>query len=126
MATRQRHEDRHRPHQVRGEAGREQAPLGERLVHQVQLELLEVAQAAVDQLARPARRARRQVTGLDQRDAQPSGGGIQRGARAGDTATDDEDVEALGPQPVQVGGAPLGESSLAAYRDTAGSRTCPP
>ena len=101
----QRHEDRHRPHQMRREPGREQAAFAQRLVHQPEFELLEVAQAAVDELARSARRAGGQIARLDERHRQPARGGVQRRTHAGDAATDDQNVEALAAQPVQVGRA---------------------
>ena len=103
--ARQRHQDRHRPHQVRGDPAGEQPALGQRLVHQMQLELLQIAQAAVDQLAGPAGRAGGQVTGLDQGHAQAAGGGVQGRAGAGHPAADDEHVELLVTQPPQVGDA---------------------
>ena len=89
------------------EPGGEQAALLQRLVDQAEIELLEVAQAAVDELARARRRARGQVARLDQGDRQPAGGGVERRAGAGDAAADDDDVEALPAQPAQVGRAPL-------------------
>ena len=79
--------------------------LGQRLVHQVQLELLQVAQAAVDQLAGPAGRAGGQVAGLDQGHLEPAGRGVQGRAGAGHPAADDQDVELLVAQPPQVGDA---------------------
>jgi hypothetical protein len=47
----QRVEERHRPDQVRGQAGEQQAALLEGLADQAEVEHLQVAQAAVDQLA---------------------------------------------------------------------------
>ena len=43
----------------------------------------EVAQAAVDELGAPAARAPGEVAALDERDAQPARGGVERGAGAG-------------------------------------------
>ena len=54
----QRVEERHRPDQVRREPGEQQAALLQRLLDQPEVEHLEVAQAAVDQLAAAAAGAR--------------------------------------------------------------------
>src|SRR5262249_10471199 len=80
----------------------------QRLTDQAELELLQIAQAAVDQLGGPARRTGRQVTCLDQRDGQPAGGRVERRTGAGHATPDHEHVEALRLEPGQVGGAPLG------------------
>ena len=55
--------------------------LGERLVHEADLALLEVAQPAVHELRRLRRRARREVVAFDERGAQPAGRGVERDAR---------------------------------------------
>ena len=55
----EREHELHRPHQVRRQARQQQPPFAQGLAHQPEVEHLEVAQAAVDQLARPARRAER-------------------------------------------------------------------
>ena len=72
-AVPERVEERHRAHQVRGQPLGEQAALAQCLADQPEVEHLEVAQAAVDQLAGPAgrpggpvaapRRARRSALG---------------------------------------------------------------
>ena len=80
----ERQQERQRRHQVRGDGLHQPGPLAQRLVDQRERQLLEVAQAAVDQLARPAGGARRQVAGLQQRHGQAAAGGVQRGAGAGD------------------------------------------
>ena len=89
----QRIEERHRPDQVRREPGDEQVAFPQRLPHQLEVALLQVPQAAVDQLARPARRAGGEVTGLDQTHPQAPGRGVQRGPRAGDAAAHHQDIE---------------------------------
>nr|BFE67468.1 hypothetical protein GCM10020092_007690 [Actinoplanes digitatis] len=94
-------------------------------MHEVQLELFEVAKAAVNQLAGSAGRAGGQVAGLDERHAQAARGGIQGGAGAGDPAADDEDVELLVAQPSQIGDAADRREPSAAYRETEGERTTP-
>ena len=55
--------------------------LGERLVDEADVALLQVAQAAVDQLRGLRRRARGEVVALDERGAQPAGGGVERARR---------------------------------------------
>ena len=72
----------------------------QRLSHQPELELLEVAQTAVEHLRRAARCARREIAGLDNGHLQPAGGGIERGTGAHHAAADDDDVELLGTQPI--------------------------
>ena len=103
----QRHQDRQRPDQMRGEPGGQQPALAQRLVHQPELQLLQVPQPAVDQLAGPAGGTRREVRRLDQRDGQPAGGGVERGTDPGDATADDKDVEPLVAQPVEVCGTAL-------------------
>jgi hypothetical protein len=61
--------------------------------HQPEVEVLQVAQAAVDELARAARGAGRVVGTLQQRDAVAARRGVERDAGAGDAAADDDDVE---------------------------------
>src|SRR6185295_3961884 len=85
-----------RADQVRRDAGLDPA-LGHRLEHQADLALLEVAQAAVDQLARLRRRARGVVALLEQRDLEAAQRGVARYARAGDATADHDDVVARAP-----------------------------
>ena len=60
-----------RPHEVRREP--EQSPaLGARLEHQMKVAVLEIADAAVHQPRRAARRTARKVVLLHERDAQPA------------------------------------------------------
>ncbi len=89
----QRVDERHRTHQVRGQALDEQGPLLQRLRDQPEVEHLQVAQATVDQLARPARRSRGEVTCLDQAHLQAAGGRVERTPGTDDPTTDDEHVE---------------------------------
>ena len=65
-AVGQRVEERHRAHQVRRQPGEQQAALLQRLADQAEVEHLEVAQAAVDQLAAAAAGAAGQVALLQQ------------------------------------------------------------
>ena len=92
----QRIEERNRPHEVRGEPGQGQFPLLERLTHEAEVHLLEIAQPAVHEFARPGGRAGRVVALLDESDGQATGRRIQCGSGAGDSAADDEDIELAG------------------------------
>src|ERR1043165_2748591 len=60
------------------------------------LAVLEVAQAAVDELARLRRRARGVVALLEQRDLEAAQRSVARDARAGDAAADHDDVVGRG------------------------------
>ena len=71
----------------------ERRALGERLPDQAESELLQVAQAAMDELGRAAARAHGQVVALDERGAQAARGRVQQGADTRDAATHDEHVE---------------------------------
>ena len=73
----------------------EDLAFSEGLCDQVELEGLEVSQAAVDELARAARRARRPIALLDQCHAQPASGCVESGSSSRDAAADDRDVEHL-------------------------------
>ena len=76
----QRVEERHRPDQVRREPGQQQAALLQRLADQPEVEHLEVAQPAVDQLAAAAAGAR--WPGRAARPARSTGRGSRRRARS--------------------------------------------
>ncbi len=90
----QRDEEGERGHEVGGVV-EEALTLGEVLVDQSVLVLLEVAQAAVDELRRLRRRTRREVVTFDQCGLQPTAGGVERHAGPRDAAADDQDVEGL-------------------------------
>ncbi|CAD5955106.1 protein of unknown function [Streptomyces sp. KY70] len=93
----QRVEEGHRLHQVRCEPLQQQPALLQRLAHQGEVQHLQIAQPAVDQLARPAGCAGRPVARLDQAGRESSGGGVQRRARADDARPHDQHVQfALG------------------------------
>ena len=76
----QRVEERDRLGQMRAELVERQRALLESLEDQGEVELLEIAQAAVEQLAGPAGGAGREVTGLDQPDPQAAGDRVERAA----------------------------------------------
>ncbi len=71
----------------------EHVALGRRLAHQADVALLEVADAAVDQLRAAAARAGPEVVALDQRHAEAAEGGVACHARPGDAAADNQQLE---------------------------------
>ena len=81
---------------MRGDLLQQQAPLRQRLGDEAEVEHLQVAQAAVDQLAGPARRARGEVAGLDEPDAEAARGRVERRTASDHATADDQDVELLG------------------------------
>jgi len=76
--------------------------LGQGLVDEAELLLLEVPQTAVDELGRAGRRAGGEVAPLHQGRPQAPTGGVERHAGAGDAAPDDEQVEGLRGQALEV------------------------
>ena len=94
-AAGQRVEEGDRLDEVRCDAAQHQLALLERLAHEVEVHLLEVAQAAVEELGRPRRRAGGEVALLDEGRRETAGGRVEGDAAAGDAATDDEHVELL-------------------------------
>ncbi len=86
------HDKRQRMHEVRRERDHQLA-LEQRLAHEPKVEVLQVAQPAVNELARAARCTRGEVRALQQRDAVAARGRVERDARAGDAAADDDHVE---------------------------------
>ena len=92
VAGEDRDHERQHPHQVGGVAAQPLA-LGQRLVDEGDLALLEVAEAAVDQLGALRRRARGEVAAFDERGAQAPAGGVEGHAGAGDAAAHDQHVE---------------------------------
>jgi hypothetical protein len=91
--------------QMRREPLEQQRALGECLAHQAQVELLQVAQAAVNQLARPRRRARAEVPRLDQAGREAPGDGIQGDTRSDDAAAHHQHLQFLASQGVERGRA---------------------
>src|SRR3989442_537340 len=69
--------------------------LAKALAHRPDPQVLERAQPAVNELARAAGSAGREVALLDQCDLEPARGRVQRGAAADNPATDHDDVELL-------------------------------
>ena len=82
--------------EVRGGDLHQDAALDGALVGDADLAVGEVAQAAVDQLGGPARRAEGEVVGVDGERGQSAGGGVEGDAGAGDAEADDEHVDVVG------------------------------
>ena len=87
-------DERQRMDDVRRERDHQLA-LEQRLADEPEVEVLQVAQAAVDELGGAARRAGGEVRALDEGHAVATRGGVQRHAGARDPAADDDDVELL-------------------------------
>ena len=98
--VRQREEERQRFDEMRRKGRQRQLALVQRLAHQPELELLEVAQPAVEHLRRAARGAGGEVTRLDEGDLESAGRGIERSASADHATADDDDVELLAAEPI--------------------------
>jgi hypothetical protein len=91
----ERVEEAHGLDQVRGEALQQESTLNEGFAHEAEVELLEVADAAVHELRGAAGCAARPVAGLDHTDTQATGDRVERRAGSDDAAADHEDVEFL-------------------------------
>ena len=87
-----RNEERGRIDEVRSQPD-EQLALQQRLANQAEVEVLQIAKAAVDHLGGAARSALAEVVALDQRDRVAARGGIEGHAGAGDPSAHDDDVE---------------------------------
>ena len=86
-----RHHEAHRPHDMRRGA-QQHFTLGQGLPHQAELEVFQVAQAAMNQLGGRRRRVRGQVVLLAQGHAQAAPGRVARDAGAVDAAADHQHV----------------------------------
>src|SRR5215469_8630825 len=108
---------------MRRETLQEQRALAEGFAHQPHVELFQVAEAAVNQLAGARRRAGTEVSGLHQADGQASGDGVERDSRADHATADDQDLNFGAAQHLECGGA-FGrtEPSRSAGRVAAGWR----
>src|SRR4051812_37288728 len=82
------------PHEVRGDA-EEGASLAARLEYEMEMPMLEIANAAVNEARRPAGRSAREVVSLHERRLETAHRGVAGDAGSGDAAPDDEDVELL-------------------------------
>jgi len=100
--VRQRVQEADRLDQVRRQSGEHQLALVQGLADQPELQLLQIAQATVEQLGRPAGRSRGQIPRFHQSYLETASGGIQRCTGTDHTATDDDDVELFTGQPLPV------------------------
>ena len=91
----QRQQEGDRPDEMRREPVEQQPALGQRLAHQPEVALLQIPQPAVDELARAAGGAGREVARLHERDVQPARGGVERATGPRRTAADHHHVEDL-------------------------------
>ncbi len=92
VASEDRDEERQRLDEVGGVVPQALA-FEQRLVDEPDVALLEVAQAAVDQLGRLRRRARREVVAFHERGAQPARCGVEGAPDPGDPSADHHHVE---------------------------------
>ena len=76
-----------------GAALEQHLALDQRLAHQPELVVFEIAQAAMDQLARARRGALRQIVLLAEDHGEAAARGIARDAGAVDAAADDEKID---------------------------------
>src|SRR5690606_43524 len=116
----ERIEEGHLVDQVGRDPVQQQSAFPQRLPYETEVEHLEIAHAAVDQLRRAGAGARGPVAHLDQSDPQTASAGVECGAGSDDTATDDEYVDVLGGDGLTCGRALLGiESSIHGADSTA-------
>ena len=83
-------------HQVGCNLVQQQAAFGEGLGHELEVEVVEVAQTAVHELGGPGAGTCGPVAGFDDAGAQATSYSVERDTGAGDTAADHEDVEFFG------------------------------
>ena len=95
LAVEGRDQQLERAHEVRREV-HEQRPLEQRLADEPEVEVLEVAEAAVHELRGAARRPRGVVVTVEESHAVAARGGVESHARPRDPAADHDDVERLG------------------------------
>src|SRR5262249_42677675 len=108
-----------RPDEVRGVA-QEPAALAQGLADEADVAEFEVAEPAVDELGGGAAGAGGEVALVDEADAEPAEGGVQRDAGAGDAAAEEEEVEG-----VAGGGAGARPHRVMAAGRGAGRRAVP-
>ena len=92
LRPRMRQDEAHRPGDMAGDA-QQDVTLLQRLAHQAELVVLEIAQAAMDELAGRGGGRARQIALFDEQHAQAAAGGIARDADAVDPAAHDQQVE---------------------------------
>jgi len=93
-----RQDEAQRVDDVRGD-GPQRLPLGQRFAHQRELVVLQIAQAAVDQLGRGGRGSLRQIAAFQQQHPRAAPRGVARDARAVDAPTDHRQIELIHDSP---------------------------
>ena len=86
------HHQRHRLDQMRGQA-KQPFALAQRLAHQRDVAMLQIAQAAVDEPAGPVGRAAADIFALDQRHPQAARGRVPRDASSINPRANDDQIE---------------------------------
>jgi hypothetical protein len=89
------------PNQV-GRKPQQYRAFAKRLAHETDLELLEIAEAAVDEARRATASPDRNVVALDQCGAKPSTRSVQYNPASGDPAAHDEDVPTLTSKRIEI------------------------
>jgi hypothetical protein len=84
-----------------GRVPQQSLTLAQRLVHEADLELLQIPDAAVNHLRRQRRRAGGEVVSFNKRSAQPAGRSVQGDPCAGSATADHENIELLVGQTAQ-------------------------
>jgi hypothetical protein len=69
--------------------------LAQRLAHQAELVIFQIAQATMDQLGAGGRGGAGEIVLLDHQDLEPAAGGVARNADAVDAAANDQEIEAV-------------------------------
>ena len=105
--------------EVRGERDHQLA-LEQRLAHERQIEVLQVAQPAVHQLAGATGRPGGKVGALDERHAESARSGVERHPRAGDATADHHEIELV----LGEGGQSLGARNHASQSGMVGGELC--
>ena len=113
---------------MRGDVGGQGTALVVRLAHEAHVAEPQVAEPAVDELGRRARRARPEVPGVDEGHGEPRAGRVGGGRRADHAPADDEQIERPTRERLACGGPPLdrrycGHSGFVHARPPAGSTT---
>ena len=75
-----------------GRLGQQHLALDERLAHQPELEVLEVAQAAVDELGAVRGGRAAEIAHLGEQHREPAAGGVRGDADAVDAAADNDEI----------------------------------
>ena len=103
----ERQEKREAVHEVRGDVGGQGTPLVVGLAHEADVAEAQVAEPAVDELRRRARRPRAEVARVDEGHRETRAGCVGGRRRADHAPADDEQVERRARERLACGGPPL-------------------